>query len=131
MRCRRVEFSFCGGRFYFDAWARLARWTFLRLAIAGSAMPHFARGLVGAAGGCLFQFVGLFLVFEFQEVRYIEEGVALEADVDKCRLHAGQDARDSAVVYGTSQRIFVFTFVINFRELIVFKNCQPGFMRRA
>ena len=94
-------------------------------------MPHFAWWLVWAAGVGLFQFVGFFLVFKLHEVRYIKEGVAFEAYVDKCRLHAGQDARDSPVVNGTSQRIFVFAFVIDFRELIVFKNRKPRFMRRA
>ena len=94
-------------------------------------MPHFAWWLVRAAGVRLFQFVGFFLVFQFHEVRYIEEGVAFESYVDKCRLHARQDAGDSAVVDGTSQRIFVFALVINLRELIVFKNRKPRFMRRA
>ena len=67
---------------------------------AVAAVPHFARRLVGAAGRGLFQLVGLFLVFELQEVGYIEEGVALQTNVNKCRLHAGQDAGDAPVVNG-------------------------------
>ncbi len=39
----------------------------------------------------LLQLVGFFLVFELDEVGYVEERVALQAQVDKCRLHAGQN----------------------------------------
>ncbi len=94
-------------------------------------MPDFARRLVGAAGRGFFQLVGLFRVFQLHEVGYIEEGVALQAHIDKGGLHAGQDAGDAAVVNGAGQGVFVFAFVVDFRELIVFKDCKPRFMRRA
>ena len=83
-------------------------------------MADFARRLILVAAGGSFEFVRLFLVFEFQEVRYVEEGVALEPNIDKCRLHAGQNAGDLSVVDRTGQRVFIFAFVIDFRELIVF-----------
>ncbi len=92
---------------------------------------HFAGRLIGVAGSCFFQFVGFFLVFQLEKVGYIEEGVAFKSYVDKCRLHAGQDARDPPVVNGTGQCVFIFAFVIDFRELIVFKDCKPRLMRRA
>ena len=44
-----------------------------------------------------------------------------------CRQNAGY----AAVINRSGQGVFVFAFVVDFRELIVFKNCQPRFMRRA
>ena len=85
-------------------------------------IPWGCRTSRGACpvGRSLLQLVGLFLVFELDEVGYVEERVALQAEVDKCRLHAGQNARYAAVVNGTREGVFVFAFVIDFRELIVF-----------
>ncbi len=101
------------------------------LPVSVAAVPNFAGWLVGAAGRRLFQFVGLFLVFKLQKVGYIEERVALQANIDKCRLHAGQDPGDAPVVNGARQGVFIFAFVVDFRELIVFKNRKPRLMRRA
>ncbi len=94
-------------------------------------VADFAGSLVGAACGSLFQFVGLFRVLELHEVGYVEEGVALETEVYKSGLHAGQDAGDAPVVNGPCKGVLVFAFVVDFRELIVFKNCKPRLMRRA
>ena len=68
----------------------------------------------------LLQFVCLFLVFELDEVGYVKERVALQAEVDKCRLHAGQNTCYAAVINGSREGVLVFAFVIDFRELIVF-----------
>jgi len=94
-------------------------------------VPHLARRLVGSAGRSLLHFVRVFLILELDEVGYVKKRIALQAEVDKCRLHAGQDARDASVVNGTRKGVLVFAFVVNFRELIVFKNCKPRLMRRA
>ena len=94
-------------------------------------MPNLARRLVAAAGRGFFQLIGLFRVFELQEVGYIKEGIALQANVHKCRLHAGQNAGDAPVVNRPGQGVLVFAFVVNLRELIVFKDCKPRFMRRT
>ncbi len=102
-----------------------------RCSFRSTSLVHFAGRLIGVAGGRLFQFVGFFLILKFEEVGHIEEGVAFEAYVDKCRLHAGQNPGYAPVVNGTGQCVFVFAFVIDFRELIVFKYCQPRLMRRA
>ncbi len=98
--------------------------------MAVAALANFADLLIRAAGRLL-ELVCLFLVFELQKVGYIEERVAFQANVDKCRLHAWKDAGDTAVIDGTGEGIFVFAFVIDFRELIVFKNRKPRLMRRA
>ncbi len=49
---------------------------------------HFAWGLPGAGRRGLLQLVGVFLVFELDEVSYVKKRIALQAEVDKCRLHA-------------------------------------------
>ncbi len=95
-----------------------------------TAVAYFARSLVGGAGGGLLEFVGLFLIFELKEVGYIQERVALQTDVDECRLHAGQHAGDAAVINRSGEGIFVFPLVIDFSKLIVFQNREPRLMRR-
>jgi len=68
---------------------------------AGSAlrMPYLARCLAGRRS--LLQLVGLFLVFELDEVGDVQERIALQAKVDKCRLHARQNPCHASVVNGT------------------------------
>ena len=83
-------------------------------------VAHFTRWLVAAADRSFFKLVGLFLVFQLHKVGDVEEGVALQPNVDKCRLHAGEHPGDAPVVNGSGQRVLVFAFVIDFRELIVF-----------
>ncbi len=56
----------------------------------------------------------------FKKIGDVEKCIALEAEVDKCRLHARQNARNTAFVNGTREGIFVFALVVYFRELIVF-----------
>ena len=46
-------------------------------------VANFARRLVGATGRGFFDLVRLFRVFQLHEVGHIEEGVALQADIDK------------------------------------------------
>ncbi len=99
-------------------------------AVGAGGVAHLARGLATARDGGLFNFVGFFLVFQLQEVGYIEEGVALQAHVHKGGLHAGQHPGDAAVIDGPRQGVLVFAFVVDLRELIVFQDCQPRFMRR-
>ena len=103
----------------------------LAVPVRGVGVVDLAGRLVAAAGRGFFELVGLFRVFEFEEVGYIEEGVAFEAHVHKGGLHAGQDAGDATVVNGPRQGVLVFAFVVDFRELIVFKDCKPRFMRRG
>src|ERR1700757_5037603 len=90
VRLRRREVVFDPFRFRLR-WTLLVRRAFVALPVTIAAVANFAHLLIRAAGS-LFQLVGLFLVFELQEVRYIEESVALKSDVDKRRLHAWQHA---------------------------------------
>jgi len=75
------------------------------------------------------KFAGVFLLFK--KVGDVEEGVALQANVDKCRLHAWQDAGDLAFVHGAGKGVFVFAFVMDFDELFVFNDGETGFVRSA
>jgi hypothetical protein len=51
-------------------------------------MLHFARSLSRSARRGLLQLISIFLIFELDKVGYIEERVALQAEIDKRRLHA-------------------------------------------
>ena len=62
----------------------------------------------------------------FEEIRDVEERVALQAHIDKCRLHSGQDARDAPFVDTARQRILVGALEVNFHQLIVFDQRHFG-----
>src|SRR6185312_625844 len=95
------------------------------------AASYLARRLGRARSGGMLQLLGFRLVFQLDEVGYIEEGIPLQAKIYECRLHAGQDAGDTPVVNRPGQGVFIFTLVVNLCELVVFKNCKPRFVRRA
>jgi hypothetical protein len=94
-------------------------------------MFYCARSLTGSTRRGLLQLVGFFLIFKLNKVGYVEKRVSLQSQIDKCRLHAGQNACHSSVVNGTREGVLVFAFVVDFRELIVFQNRKPRLMRRA
>ena len=100
------------------------------LALAAGVL-NLARRQIGSALGGFFHLVGVFLIFKLDKVGHVKKRVAFETDIDKCRLHAGEHAGYAAVIDGPREGIFVFAFVINLRELIVFKNCKPRFVRSA
>jgi hypothetical protein len=70
--------------------------------------------------------VVFFVVLE--EIRDIEEGVPAQTDVDKRRLHPGQDAGDSPFMNGASQRIFILTLVVHLDDLVVFQHRHTRFV---
>ncbi len=67
----------------------------------------------------------------FHEVRDVEEGVALQANVHEGGLHAGQDAGDSAVIDGAGEGVFVLALVVDLGEGVAFDDGEPGLMRRG
>jgi hypothetical protein len=83
-------------------------------------VPNFTRRRCGTAGRSFLKLVGLFRIFELEEVGHIKERVALQANVHKCGLHARKNSCDSTVVNGARECVLVFAFVVDFRELIVF-----------
>jgi hypothetical protein len=83
-------------------------------------MPDLAGDLSGSTRRGLLQLVGFFLIFKLDEVGYVKKRVPLQPQVDKRRLHTGQNACHASVVDGTREGVLVFAFVVDFRELIVF-----------
>jgi hypothetical protein len=84
--------------------------------------------LVSGNAGAV-ELLAVFLFFE--EVRYVKECIALQADVDECRLHSGKHASDTTFVNGSGESVFILALVVDFGELVIFENRQPRFMRRS
>jgi hypothetical protein len=68
---------------------------------------------------------GFVLIVVLKEIGDIKEGVAIEADIDECRLHSRQNARYTAFVDASREGVFFFPFVEQFHDLIVFKDRHP------
>ena len=100
LRIARLARAFA---FFTPRWLRFAAWLSLLL-LWRAANPLKVRRV--------------FLLFE--KVGDVEKCVALQPQVDECRLHTGQNTSDTAFVNGTREGIFVFALVVDFRELIVF-----------
>ena len=83
-------------------------------------------GLQNFLFDCARNLVVLLVVFE--EVRNVEERVTVEADINKGRLHARQNARHTALVNAPSQRVLIGALKIDFDQLVVFKNGHFGFV---
>jgi hypothetical protein len=55
------------------------------------------------------------VVFEiFKNVADVKERIAIQADVDECRLHSRQDARHAALINAADEREFFFALDVNF-----------------
>ena len=105
----------------------------LRLDSRGGSSLHsvplaLRLGLIShwAVGG---NFVEVLGVFQLHEVGDVEERVALQANVDKRRLHSGKYAGYASFVDGTCQGVFIFALEVDFREQIVFDHPHFGFVR--
>ncbi len=63
---------------------------FLAATILVDALGVFdlARSLSRSARSGFLQLVSIFLIFELDEVGYVKKRVPLQAEIDKCRLHA-------------------------------------------
>ena len=81
-----------------------------------------------ARRGNLSELLVFFVACQFQKVGDVEEGIALQADVDESRLHAGQHAGHAAFVNGSCKSVFVFPLEKDFGELIVFHQGHFGFV---
>ncbi len=68
-------------------------------------------------------------LLQLHKIGDVQEGVALQANVDKSRLHAGQHARHAAFVDGPGEGVFIFALEVDFREQIVFHEPHLGFVR--
>ena len=57
----------------------------------------------------------MIIVFEiFEDVADVQEGIAIEADIDESGLHAGEDAGDSAFVDTADEGELFFALDVNF-----------------
>src|SRR5690242_6360454 len=83
-----------------------------------------------ASGGHSYGIELLLVIFHFEEIGDVEEGVALQANINEGGLHSGEDAGNAPLVDGSSEGVFVFALVINFCELIVLVHRNLGFVRR-
>jgi hypothetical protein len=72
----------------------------------------------------LVELVGVF----FEEIRDVEEAVALQAQVDEGRLHARQHAGDAPLVDTARQRVFVGALEVDLDQLAIFENGRFGFV---
>jgi hypothetical protein len=69
----------------------------------------------GSRRGRLLVPMAVIVILEiFENVADVQEGVAVQADIHECRLHAGKNASDSAFVDAADQRELFFALDINF-----------------
>src|SRR5580704_880624 len=65
--------------------------------------------------GCIRVRMTVIVVFEiFENIAYVEERIAIEADVNESGLHAGEDAGDSAFVDAANEGELFFALDVNF-----------------
>jgi hypothetical protein len=67
----------------------------------------------------------------FHEISDVQEGIPLQPDVHKARLHAWQNARHASVVNRSSERVLILALVINLGKLFFFDNRQTCLVWRA
>ena len=72
---------------------------------------------------------GVFLLLH--EVGDIEKRIPLQTQVDESGLHPGEHAGNATFVNGAGESVFILALVIDFCELIVFKDGQTRLMRRT
>jgi hypothetical protein len=65
--------------------------------------------------------VAVIIIFEvFEYVADVQKRIAIQADVDECRLHAGQDPCNFSFVDAADECEFFFAFDVDFDELAFF-----------
>ena len=74
-------------------------------------LRNFYLGVCGA---------GIKLFDTFEEIAYVQEGVAIEPDFHECRLHAWQDAGDTSFIYAAYERKLFLTFNVILTKLTFF-----------
>jgi len=69
----------------------------------------------GSRRGRLLVPVAVIVILEiFENVADVQEGIAVQADINESRLHTGKDASDSAFVDAADQRELFFALDIDF-----------------
>jgi hypothetical protein len=80
--------------------------------ILSTITPAIAPAVAPAGGPVVFDRIDIFAMF-FEEIRYVQEGVALEPQVHKCGLHSGKHARDTPFMDAARQRVFLAALEID------------------
>jgi hypothetical protein len=88
--------------------------------LASTTIPPWLRERLIACYG-----VDILMVL-FEKIGNVEKCVALQANIDKRRLHPRQNARDASFMDAACQRIFVGALEVNFHQLIVFDQRHSG-----
>ena len=68
------------------------------------------------------------LVVIFKKIGYVQERVALQANIHESGLHSGQHARDAAFMNAAGERVFFFALIIKLDNLIIFEQRHSGFV---
>jgi hypothetical protein len=63
---------------------------------------------------------GIDILVFLEEIGNIQERVSLEPEIDKRRLHSGQNARYSSLVNAPGKGVFVRPLEVNLDQLVVF-----------
>jgi hypothetical protein len=117
-RSARFGFLDVGMNFVqFAGLGRKFRWDFVRMTDAFSGKRFYVRRFA-VSWHCrrhAFVRVAMIIILEVLEnVADVEEGVAIETDIDERRLHTGEDSGDSAFVDAANEREFFFALDIDF-----------------
>jgi hypothetical protein len=88
------------------------RHTLFGRTLAWPILSTIAPGIAPAEGPFVFDRIDIFTMF-FEEIRYVQEGVALKPQVHKCGLHSGKHARDTPFMDAACQRVFLAALEID------------------
>ena len=74
--------------------------------------------------------IGIGVLPLLHHVHNVQEGGALQADVDERALHAGQNAADNAQINIADQAVVAVAFDVQFANIVFFQHGHAGFLRR-
>lgn len=120
---RRIGIGWCGGlrrgarRFGLRRGGRRGNAFYLSRRCAQPRLLLQARHRLFHAGDDFVVFLAV-----FKEVGNVQEGVAVQPDIDECRLHAGQDAFHPALIDRAGYGVFLGPLVVNLSQLVVFED---------
>jgi hypothetical protein len=80
--------------------------------ILSTITPAVAPTIASADGPVVFDRVDIFAMF-LEEIRYVQESVALKPQIHKCGLHSGKHARDTPFMDAARQRVFLAALEID------------------
>jgi hypothetical protein len=85
---------------------------FFGRALARPILSAVTPAVAPAGGPVVFDSIDILAMF-FEEIRYVQKGVALEPQVHECGLHSRKHARDASFMDAARQRIFLAALEVN------------------